>query len=553
MASDGMSGYPLLTAPTAPTVKDMPETSDIWRKALDLGARMGLISATRASAVSTLPAGTSPIDVTTFATSLGVSRETLDALVGLARSLPADAQAALPTAPIITQGSGRAAADLLEESVQPVEVDTAPCRTELELSNLADPARTWRFAGPMTVRIGRSLRNHVHLDDPRVSGYHAEIDVSGAGCQVRDTKSSHGIRVNEVRVEERGLVDGDLVQVGSTQLRVTIHDASNAPPSEPASCEKCGGRSTVEQVRADIAGWNGQTFQCASCRTADLTVWPEVTGYAIERELKKGGQGRVFLAREMAPPGRTIVLKTVRLPWGIPDEEVTRRVQFFQREAALSLMFRHTNAVETYKFAVEGRTMYIAMEYVSGGGLQDYVARRGLLGWREASTFLMQALDAISAAHAAKIVHRDLKPENLLLTEASPSGRVKVADLGLAKNFALAGLSGHTVTGMWGGTMAYIAPEQLTDFKYAGPGVDVFSLGAIFFRIVTGAEMYEGGASSLVERVLECPIRSLASVKPDVPAPVASVIDRALARDVNVRYADAGQMRVALARALEEA
>ena len=434
----------------------MPDTEDIWRKALELGARMGLITAERASALPMLPAGTSPTDVTAFATSLGVAPGTIEALVRLAHSLPAEALAAQPTAPIVTPMVERMASDLLLDSAKAIEIDPAPCPMELGLESAENPPRTWRFAGPMTVRIGRSHRNHVHLEDPRASGYHAEIDVAGAGCQVRDEKSSHGTLVNGARVTERELVDGDQMQVGATRLHVSIRHAPKPPPSEPVSCEKCGGHSTVEQVRADIAGWNGDTFHCATCRTTDLSDQqaglarrPEVPGYAIVRELKKGGQGRVFLATELVSPGRPVVLKVVRLPWGIPDEDVTRRVQFFQREAALSLSFRHPNAVETYKFDVEGRTLYVAMEYLPGGDLQDYVSARGLLGWREAATFLMQALDAVSAAHAAKIVHRDLKPENLLLTEASPVARVKVADLGLALDVST-GVSPHA--GCEGGT-----------------------------------------------------------------------------------------------------
>jgi len=551
LASGLLSGY----SPTPPHfagMVGMPDAENIWRRALELGAHLGLVTAERVATALTLPSGISPSNVTALASSLGIPADTLDALVRLAHALPAGPAGLTVELPTGTQVTARVASYLQDGSGEREAGGGAACSLELTLEALDERRQGWRFVGPITVVIGRSHLAQVHLEDPRVSGNHAEIEVTGEACHVRDLGSAHGIFVNGKPVTHGPLLDGDRVRVGGTELRVSVRPAAVVPPAGAVSCEACKARFTPEQVRADLEGWNGMRFRCASCRMSDADEAPEIPGYVLERKLRKGGQGQVWLARETATPGRRVAVKTVRLPYGLPDDQVSRRVQSFQREASIAMTFRHPNAVEVYKFDVVGRMFFAAMEYLAGGDLYEYVEARGVLGWQEACSLMMQALDALSAAHAAKIVHRDVKPENLLLTEAAPGARLKVADFGLAKNFALAGLSGMTSTGVAGGTLGYISPEQLTDYKYAGPNADVFSLGAVLFRIMTGEEMYSGPEPSVVERILSSPIRSLSSVRSEVPAPIAFVVDRALSRDLGLRYADAGQMRAALGRALEE-
>lgn len=492
----------------------MADVRPTWEEALDLAVRLGMIPADRAAQLAGTVTGATVMDAASLAASAGVPESAMDALFRLATSLSAKGPADdVPPASGLTD----LAADLQIESHAPGPADgvAAPKPVELTLRTRDAAPHRWHFTSPATVLIGRSQRAHVHLEDTHASGVHAVIEVTGLGCRIRDHGSANKTYVNQKVVEVCELAHDDEIRVGRTTLDVSIRAT---PPS--------------------------------TTRLPAPSMDPEIPGYAIETLLGSGAQGFVYLAKDLGRGGRLVALKTFRLPYGFHEGECEKRAKYFLREAMLAPAFRHPHVVEVHAAGLAGRTIYVVMEYVAGGDLGAYLKRNGPLPCAVACRFALQALEAMAAAHERNLVHRDLKPENLLLTRPAPDGDVKVADLGLAKNFVLAGLSGFTESGTCAGTIEYMAPEQVLDFKYVGPAADVFSLGATLFRLLTGRGMYGADGVRDILQILDTPIPAIASVRSDVPPGIAAVVDRALQREPARRYEHAGQMREALIAAL---
>ncbi len=177
---------------------------------------------------------------------------------------------------------------------------------------------------------------------------------------------------------------------------------------------------------------------------------------------------------------RIVALKVMH-PVFADDEEFVAR---FIREAKSAARLSHPNVVAVFDQGEDAGHVFLAMEYVHGRTLRDLVRERGRLTPQEALSILAPVLSALAAAHAAGIIHRDIKPENVLLAD---DGRVKVADFGLAR--AMAGR--QTTTSTLIGTVAYLAPEQITR-GVADARTDVYSAGVVLFEMLTAPPPYDG-------------------------------------------------------------
>ncbi|MBI3726193.1 tetratricopeptide repeat protein [bacterium] len=257
-----------------------------------------------------------------------------------------------------------------------------------------------------------------------------------------------------------------------------------------------------------------------------------IGAYEVVSELGRGGMGVVYRAR--SPDGRDVAIKVLTRA---SEESVER----FERESRLLGLFSQEDGfvplLEAGKTA-EGH--FLVMPFFQGGTLKDKL-KRGPLGVEEARALGERLAVSLGRAHGKGVVHRDLKPANVLLNDR---GEAFVADLGLAKHFRvdLPGASrsrSMTHEGTSAGTIGYMAPEQLDDSRRAGPAADVFSLGALVYECLSGEKPF--GGRSLLEyvRSLEAgqPV-SLAKQRKDVPAALASAIERSLARDPGKRPED---------------
>jgi serine/threonine-protein kinase len=255
-----------------------------------------------------------------------------------------------------------------------------------------------------------------------------------------------------------------------------------------------------------------------------------IPGYEVVRELGRGGMGVVLLARDK--DGREVAVKILQ---NLTKESLLQR---FQREERLQgLLTGQDSFVSLLATGETAEGPFLVMPYFAGGTLRDRL-QRGMLGLDDALSLLHALGVALGKAHEVGIVHRDMKPENVLF---DGTGKPFVADLGLAKHFRrdLPGGSKSinvTRTGQTLGTTGYMAIEQMRDAQTAGPPADVFALGAMLYECLAGR------CPAYINR------KTLASLRPDLPAWVSDVAEHALARKMEDRLPDG----TAFARALAE-
>ncbi|MCC6872800.1 MAG: serine/threonine protein kinase, partial [Sandaracinaceae bacterium] len=269
--------------------------------------------------------------------------------------------------------------------------------------------------------------------------------------------------------------------------------------------------------------------------------------YRILRPLGRGGMGRLYEAQH-ARLERAFAIKVLAEAHARSREVTTR----FEREARALGRIRseHVLSVVDVLRTPDGRAA-IVTERLDGEDLRARLERVRTLEPREAVSIGRQVCRGLAAAHAAGVVHRDLKPSNLFLESAS-DGRtvVKVLDFGVAK---LDGEAELTRTGTVVGTPAYMAPEQARGSSRADERADIYAVGAVLYRMLTGRAPYVGtDASAMLAAVLtEAPPRPR-SLEPSIPVGLEAVVQRAMARDPADRYATALDLERELA-AFDEA
>jgi serine/threonine protein kinase len=281
--------------------------------------------------------------------------------------------------------------------------------------------------------------------------------------------------------------------------------------------------------------------------------------FRVERILGEGGMGYVVSARHLQL-GQMVALKFMREEICTPDYKSR-----FLREArnTVRLKSKHVSRVLDVG-ALDGGAPYMVMEYLEGTDLSDLLHKKGPLPPHEACEYILQACEAIAEAHGHNIVHRDLKPANLFLTKGQ-SGEpiVKVLDFGVSKVLDL-GIEDDTnpggrprrdrvdsvvtkVTDLLG-SPSYMAPEQIASARDADARSDIWSLGVILFRLISGkAPFHAPSLGELIQQIMHGPIPNLRDAKPDVPQGLEHVVARCLERDRNHRLGDAIELARMLA------
>jgi hypothetical protein len=246
--------------------------------------------------------------------------------------------------------------------------------------------------------------------------------------------------------------------------------------SDAAKCEKCGGDLPPEGVCARCALSAAMPAGEAGPRAEDVAA--KLPAFDVLGVLGRGGMGVVFKARQKALD-RIVALKV------LPPAAATAPgfVDRFQREAKAMARLAHPNIVAVHDFGEADGLCYLVLEYVDGVNVREAMSA-GRVGPKEALTIVPQICDALQYAHDRGVVHRDIKPENVLIDR---DGRVKIADFGLAK---LAdrdtGEPSLTGAGQVMGTLRYMAPEQWERPKEVDHRADIYSLGVVFYEMLTG-------------------------------------------------------------------
>lgn len=264
--------------------------------------------------------------------------------------------------------------------------------------------------------------------------------------------------------------------------------------------------------------------------------------YHIVRLLGEGGMGRVYEAQHTRLGNRKLAVKLLHDDMARQPDILTR----FEREAEAASTINHPNVVEVLDVdRLEDGRPYIVCEFLDGEEFGALLDRVGTLPVETAVRIVRQICRALMAAHERGIVHRDVKPENVFLVGDPRAPRVKVIDFGISKQND--GSSKLTRTGMVMGTPAYMAPEQARG-EHVDHLADVYAVGGILYRAVTGQKPYDGedGAQVLTLVLTEEPKRPR-TVAPTVPEALELVIQRAMARDPSDRHSTMAELEMELA------
>jgi serine/threonine-protein kinase len=281
--------------------------------------------------------------------------------------------------------------------------------------------------------------------------------------------------------------------------------------------------------------------------------WPPKPGmliaekYRIQRLLAVGGMGVIVVARH-EELGNDVAIKFLS-PDSMSDADIVAR---FKREARALATIQSDHVVRVMDVgAMPTGEPFMVMEYLEGTDLAKLVKRRGPLPCDEAVGYVLQACEPLAEAHAAGIVHRDLKPSNLYLARKSDGSQIiKVIDFGISKMVSGAALEGEmsmTRTQAILGSPLYIAPEQLKSARTVDARADIWALGVILHKLITGHPPFMGDTmAQLCAMVLLEPAPAITARRPDAPPGLAQVILKCLEKDPGARYQSVAELAAAL-------
>lgn len=444
--------------------------------------------------------------------------------------------------------------------------------------------RSVKVENGSTVLVGRSSDCNLKMTHLQISRYHCLLELRGDTLLIRDFGSKHGTFINntligrrpsgmsaeegkEQKYESSELKNGDVLQLGKVcKITVEIKPEQNGAKK----CLMCGkelsgnGGSLCSVCLAKIA----QEFDIPQEKPADkkndkprketpkMQKGDIIPGYEKLGPIGEGGMGTVYKVRERAT-GKVMALKTVRKEYASNEASV----KMFLREARIQQQFDHDHVAKLYDVGEYDGMPYILMAYYSDGNLRSFwqsMDWKKYNKYRFGMSFLMQILSGLDYLHNAQItvelqdgskktvhgiVHRDLKPDNIFVELVNGSPVLKIADFGLSKAFEVAGMTGNTMTGAAMGTLVYMPRQQIKDFKYAKPEVDVWAAVASVYQLITGffAKPFMAGVDPM-KVVLTKDAVPITSRDAKVPAPFARVVDKALKDKISLHYSSARQL-----------
>ncbi|WP_420266174.1 protein kinase domain-containing protein [Candidatus Magnetominusculus dajiuhuensis] len=475
--------------------------------------------------------------------------------------------------------------------------------------------------------IGRSKSAHLQIgiDDRLISRTHCILEIRHGKCVVTDLNSRNGTFVNETKINSQVLNNMDEIRVGSTRMRVIIEQKEG----KILICSACGGQLPEDEtgvharevehedvlctrcwkIRLDATvrvecsdffaamGLKGKTYTCGKCQ-ADVSNSADFDGLACEfpdstyvcpecvkamrkdtqtydldeyylvlKEIGRGGMGVVYKAIHK-DTGRICALKKIH-PSAMDDP---KNIKIFEREMMVQSRVVHPNLVRIMDKGIVSRTYYFVMEFIQGGSvpsLMNTMRGRVLPPWN-ACAIAVNVLNGLSALHCGGFIHRDIKPSNILLTppKGDGLGLAKICDYGLAKSFVKSGNSFLDITktqGGFAGSVMYMSPEIIKNFKYAKPTVDLYSTGVTLYFMLTGKytvniseEFFKnmGKGMSPMQRhpldiVMEDAPIPILNRRLDIPESLAAIVDKSVSKDIANGFQDAEEFKAAIEAVME--
>ncbi|MFG1498315.1 serine/threonine-protein kinase [Saccharospirillum sp. HFRX-1] len=294
------------------------------------------------------------------------------------------------------------------------------------------------------------------------------------------------------------------------------------PLSDPNQTLVIGGGNSTTRPIATVAGMQA----------------PEIGRYRILGELGRGAMGVVYEAEDPRI-SRRVALKVVQLDTLAMEEADSVKQRFFQ-EAQAAGRLNHPNIVTVYDVGEERELAYIAMDRLSGQPLSDRLEQKPLPAMALLCNWLAQAADALDFAHRNDIIHRDIKPANLYIDEQA--GKLTVTDFGIAR---VTGMH-QTQTGVVLGSPSFMSPEQIRGESLTGAS-DIFSLGVTLYQALCGHLPFSGDTlPGLAYAITQTQQESPRKHNPEVPVALVRIVNKALKKNPDERYASAGEMAQAL-------
>lgn len=435
--------------------------------------------------------------------------------------------------------------------------------------------------------IGRSLDADWSIpEDGLLSRQHLKLITVDSGCLLVDFGSKNGTNLNDEPIEPENpvvLVQNDLIQAGRCLFRVhfetadiAIVDASQSLTGEADSaahkipvnfstnndpnlphksftcsiCKKVYEGQSVPEYSAQGSIAFLSPYICNHCQHGHLTLSADMEEdlaphYETIRLLGKGSMGVVYLAKHRET-GHHVALKIID-----PETATTRTaIERFMREMAVISALKHVNIVECIDQGHDAGHLWFAMEYVSGISLETLAqANQGTYPVNQACRIICQVLKGLEYAHNQSLVHRDIKPENILIGRTAEKRLIaKISDFGLAKNYQSMGASGLTFSGEMRGTIPFMPPEQMIDFKTVKPSGDLYSTAATLYYLIAGTYVFDSNDASedMIQMLLDHKVVPLSRRRCDVPHELSDLVSKCLARNSEDRLPTASAMRNAL-------
>ena len=268
---------------------------------------------------------------------------------------------------------------------------------------------------------------------------------------------------------------------------------------------------------------------------------PKLGRYDVEKEIGKGAMGTVYLGRD-PKINRVVAIKTLALSQEFEADELEDVKERFFREAETAGRLNHPNIVTIYDAGEEHDLAYISMEFLKGKDLTPYIKAANLLPVDRVIEIVASCAEALAYAHDHNVVHRDIKPGNIMYDPESQT--LKITDFGIARITD----SSRTKTGMVLGTPSYMSPEQIAGKKVDGRS-DLFSLSVMLYQMVSGRLPFTADSmATLMYKIANEDHAPIGEHNAELPACLAAIIDKALQKSADDRYADGRALAAELRR-----